>query len=422
MNNPENNKWLDKILGQTIGSEKIKPDFEQWKQNHPRAVETLTSRASDTQVSKRSIKIKEIIMKNSFTKFASAAVIIIAVMLSIIFTGWPATPAWAIEQTIDALNNMKMVHFSGYAKYQGRPKEVFEIWAMPNSSDPSASGYFKLIEGDSHIAIANEKENLTYVFTKLTEGNVLYITEGLNRTCNPFPSGDLFRYFKQIGENWKETYTKDEKTGRESVFVTLIGPAVDTACYWKLEFDVETKMPVRAGVWWNENYEGEPHFDYTAFDYSVEAPEELFQFEIPQDTQIIDCRQLRRLLDENPNFGIPVEDMDFSDACKQIVQEYWQAVIDNNWDLVQKIRPLATGNNLEQLKELYQENEPLELSNISGMNHLNDPGTFAEVTCLVKTKNGATKKSVLNVEQRQTPHGRIGVIAGSLGDELADSN
>ena len=83
MNNPENNKWIDKILGETIGSEKPKPDFEQWKEKHPKAVEILTSRASDIAVSKRPLNIREIIMKNPITKLAAAAMIIIAV--SIIF-------------------------------------------------------------------------------------------------------------------------------------------------------------------------------------------------------------------------------------------------------------------------------------------------------------------------------------------------
>ena len=422
MNNPEKNKWLDEALSKTIGSEKAKPDFEQWKQKHLQAVKILTSRANDTAFSKYPIDIRNIIMKNSITKLASAAVIIIAVVLSVMILDWMTTPAWAIEQTIEVLNNMRMIHFSGFANYPGRQKHVFEIWAMPGSENPSVSGNFKLIEGDSHIAIANEKENLTYVFTKMPEGNVLYITEGLNRVCNPFPSGDLLRHFKQIGENWKERFAIDEETGRESVFVTLIGPSVDSARYWKLQFDVETKMPIRAGVWWNENYEGDPHFDYTSFEYSTEVTQKLFEFEIPRDTQVIDCRQLRKILDEDPNYGISVEDMSISDACRKVVEKYWQAVIDNNWELVQKMRPLASGTRLDQLKALYHENEPQELSDISGMNHLNDPGTFAEVTCLIEMKGSTTKKSILNVEIRKTPRGRIAVIAGSIRAELAENN
>ncbi|MFZ2146763.1 MAG: hypothetical protein WAV28_06035 [Sedimentisphaerales bacterium] len=46
MKRPENDKWLDKALSETIGPEKLGTDFEEWKQKHPEAVELLASRAS----------------------------------------------------------------------------------------------------------------------------------------------------------------------------------------------------------------------------------------------------------------------------------------------------------------------------------------------------------------------------------------
>ena len=46
MKRPENDKWLNGALKETIGSKKPLRDFEQWKQKHPEAVEMLTSRTS----------------------------------------------------------------------------------------------------------------------------------------------------------------------------------------------------------------------------------------------------------------------------------------------------------------------------------------------------------------------------------------
>ena len=46
MNHPENDKWLDEALSETIGSKKARTDFQEWKQKHPKAVEMLTSRTS----------------------------------------------------------------------------------------------------------------------------------------------------------------------------------------------------------------------------------------------------------------------------------------------------------------------------------------------------------------------------------------
>jgi hypothetical protein len=83
MERPENNKWLDEALAETIGSEKPWTDFEQWKQQHPEAVKMLTSRAQGTPVPKHSFNIRNIIMKSSITKLAAAVVIITAVLIVI---------------------------------------------------------------------------------------------------------------------------------------------------------------------------------------------------------------------------------------------------------------------------------------------------------------------------------------------------
>jgi outer membrane lipoprotein-sorting protein len=80
----ENENWLDEALTEAIGSKKSKPDFEKWKQNHPEAVEMLTSRVGRASSAyKRPLNIRNIIMKSPITKLAAAAVIIIAVIVGI---------------------------------------------------------------------------------------------------------------------------------------------------------------------------------------------------------------------------------------------------------------------------------------------------------------------------------------------------
>ena len=84
MERPENNKWLDEALTETIGSEKPRTDFEKWKQQHPDAVEMLTSRAvREAPASPGPPMIGRIIMKSPITKLAAAAVIIFAVLVGI---------------------------------------------------------------------------------------------------------------------------------------------------------------------------------------------------------------------------------------------------------------------------------------------------------------------------------------------------
>lgn len=80
MKTHKNNKWLDDALKKAIGSERKDVDFESFKQRHTQAVEKLTSRAG-RYTAVRSPNIWRTIVKSRFTKFAAAAVIIIAVSL-----------------------------------------------------------------------------------------------------------------------------------------------------------------------------------------------------------------------------------------------------------------------------------------------------------------------------------------------------
>jgi hypothetical protein len=371
--------------------------------------------------SSRSEQIKTIpiwvkIMKNRITKLAAAAAIILITVLGINLS---TRPAWALENTIEALKHVKMVYISGYANYPGSGKESFELWARPSSIDGSFSGDFRLAEGDNHISVSSEERNLTYVYSLYPTGDVVYITEGLNRT-GPYPTVNFFEQLKILAENWKEEYRKDELTGRDSVFVTFTGIPLNDAGYWQFEFDLETKLPVRAGVWWDSNYQGQPHYEFDKFTFDEEIPDGFFDFDIPQGAQVINCRILRNLLDENPNYGITVDELSTSDACKEAVTQYWQAIINRDWAKVKSLRPLAVGQEWDELLVQYNENEPVQLVNISGMNHLNDPGTFAEVFYELRLKNGEIKQGILNVEVRHTGRGRLAVIAGSVGPEFND--
>jgi len=84
MNHPENDKWLDDALSNVIGSEKTEPNFDKWKQEHPEAVEMLTSRArSKASTIKRPHSIRIMIMKSPITKLAAAAVVVIAAAVGI---------------------------------------------------------------------------------------------------------------------------------------------------------------------------------------------------------------------------------------------------------------------------------------------------------------------------------------------------
>jgi ankyrin repeat protein len=58
--------------------------------------------------------IRRLIMKNSITKLAAATVIVGVVALSIMIVDKVTPPAYAIEQTVEALKNVKFLHIKGF--------------------------------------------------------------------------------------------------------------------------------------------------------------------------------------------------------------------------------------------------------------------------------------------------------------------
>ena len=89
MNNPEKNEWLDKELSKIIRSEKIKPDFEQWKKSHKIAVQILTSKVSEQTKSAYSLTES---MKFPFLKLAAILAVIIGLLVIIFFSATRHNP------------------------------------------------------------------------------------------------------------------------------------------------------------------------------------------------------------------------------------------------------------------------------------------------------------------------------------------
>ena len=149
MKRPEDNKWLDDALAKVIGSEKSEINFNKWQQNHPEAVEMLTSRApleaspsgeaADTRssfltgrarrqpsASKHPQNIWSITMKSPITKLAAAAVAIIAVTLGLTtILDKSVSPAYALEQTIQASHSVRYLHIKSFKANEDEPKEFW---------------------------------------------------------------------------------------------------------------------------------------------------------------------------------------------------------------------------------------------------------------------------------------------------------
>ena len=269
--------------------------------------------------------------------------------------------------------------------------------------------------------MASQAENVTYVYERYQNPKQEWSTsQTASIEGDLFPSGDVLAEFKAMAEDWREEIRKDPQTGKSYVDITFTGPEVNTAKHWLIQVDLETKLPIRTAVWFNEDRQGPPHYEFTKLEYDPDIPEGYFDFTPPAGRTDHRLPRLDRLVAQNSNVGTSVDQLGYEEACKKVIAAYWKAVIAKDWNAVQTLRPLATGKSLADLQAVYAAYGSIEQASISRMNHLNDPGTFVEVFCILRMKDGSTHYSLLNVALQDTPAGRIGVVAGSVGPEFYD--
>lgn len=79
-------KWLDELISRAINEGEPQFDPEKWRQKYPEELEMLKSRAGQAS-SVPQPNIWRIIFKSPITKFAAAAVIIIAIAISVVHMG-----------------------------------------------------------------------------------------------------------------------------------------------------------------------------------------------------------------------------------------------------------------------------------------------------------------------------------------------
>jgi hypothetical protein len=384
--------------------------------------------------------IWRIIMKSRITKLATAAVIILAVVISVTILDKSVTPAWAIEQTIETLREIESIHISGYFLTADAKKAGFQAWIIPSSEDSSRSAYYRFEAGrfkpgdfnpydqNRHVAVVSEQDNSTYLYfpagawTFYPNQKIAYISEGLDRNPKDPPclGSDFFEKMKEQAQDWHQEYGEDEETGRNSVFVTCTHPSRIGARFWWIQFDVETKLPVQYKLWWNQDYNAEPAASVNTITYNPKLPDGVFEFQVPEGTKVLDHRELSEMVGADPTLGINVNELDTEQACKRIASEYWEAVIAQNWQKVCRIRPLIEGQAWKQLQDMYISVKPAKLLGIRECFNLDNEASFPIVPCLIRMQNGMTEVGVLHASIEQVGDERRGVIVDSLGPEFVD--
>jgi hypothetical protein len=226
---------------------------------------------------------RRIILGASRGKWAVAAVIPLAVLLSVVVSEALREPAWAIEQTIAAIEGFQAIYATGIFSLDGQTEVQAESWARPNR-DGTRSGDLRLQTRSGYCIVVNEARDITHIYDPAR--HTVEIRGGDGLYCRPWVNGDYFREMKESCEEWHEEYASDASTGRKCVVVRARN--LHNGQSYEFHFDVQTKLPLRFKVWQNPDFAGSPYFNIEKLVYDPPLPEGIFDFQIPAGVTVLD--------------------------------------------------------------------------------------------------------------------------------------
>ena len=236
-------------------------------------------------------------MKSNITKLATAAAIILIAVLGITLLNKSTTPVWAIEQSIEAMDQYNAVLIEGlesertWRENGSLELRPYKSWAVANKDQTMIEKYRTEVEGFL-ILTTNGKKTWRYDL----QTNTVRV-----ENCPYIASECWFgsRFFEQIkgllGEvevkpNWELTFGKDPATGKQRAFLKIawLAKRYNGPRSIYIEFDVESKLPVSLKQWENANWEGPVTLIVEKITYLENLPNDLFEFEIPEGAKVIE--------------------------------------------------------------------------------------------------------------------------------------
>ena len=293
MNHPENDKWLDEALSETIGSEETRTDFEQWKQDHPQAVEMLTSRArSKASTTKRPLNIRNIIMKSPITKLAAAAVITIGVF-TVINVFWETTNNVVLADVLERIEQVKC--------YRCQMRTTFKSQDVDEKPISQAKVLISQTFGmKTNIEIHNPITGQSMI-------QEIYVLPPERTITTLMPNEKKYsklEFDEVFFEGWQEEYDpvymvkqilacEHTSLGKSTIYgIEVEGFQTTDPNYMrgsmgqvdvKIWVDVKTNLPVRIEI--DKNEENKGHMHIVVYDFQWDVPADAAEFEpvIPDD-------------------------------------------------------------------------------------------------------------------------------------------
>ena len=327
----EDKNRLDEALTEAIGSEGKKPDFEKWKQEHPEAVEMLTSRADGRpSAPTRPLNIGRIIMKSRITKLAAAAVIIIGVLVSINLWDKSIPTTYAIEQTIQASHSVRYLHIKSFKQNEDEPKEFWiEFYKdgevknvrmhMPEWDSPEDGAKVTIWKDNKAQVWFKKKNSLITIRDKTVAAHTLNFIKELD------PKLVVERlYYARQAQGEVEIEIDEPSNKAEPIVVTATCLPGSLRAGWRLVLFVDRATKLVTAIEFYKLKDGKYQYveriEYYDYNQLIEA--EMFSLDnddIPADVTRID--------QTTQEIGLEQGNLTDKEITVKVVREFYEALI-----------------------------------------------------------------------------------------------
>ena len=302
MKAPKNDNKFDELISQNIGREKPKFDFDQWKSTHEKEIRIYKSQMSDEQTTRsaRAFNICRIIMKSRITKLASAAVIVIAVLIGIHpFNDSLNGTTAAYAKVKEKIRNVPWIHISytGYILDEMGNKKTeegeldTEIWYSFKSQIVIQKYPKGLIKYQDY---ANQKVHTYNPVSKRIVITALSNTKFPLEADTPWSwlERNIQRMMPFGGEVTRKTgqYNGQEVEVFEIVSTDTPGMA---SIRGKIFVDTSTSLPIaEERIYINTKINKPQRIGTGTFDYPEQGPKDIYAFGLPSDTPTVNSLPL----------------------------------------------------------------------------------------------------------------------------------
>jgi len=321
----------------------------------------LESKVLDRIVREQNLKLRKVsrvnnqiqlwrkIMKSRITKLATAAAIIVIAALSITFLEKSATPAYAIEQTIEANHSVRYIHIKDFKVNEDEPKEfwfefdeqgqVKNVRAyMPEWDSPSDGAKVTIWQQGKATVWFKKKKALLTIRDKRVAQQVLKMTQELD------PKLAFERLREREKRGWVKIEIKEPSNKTESITVTVTYlPESPTPGKRAVLFvDQATRLVTAI-----ETYQlKEDDYQYLGvmefYDYNQRIEPEMFTLDnLPVDIMRID--------QTTQEVGLVQGALSNEEIAVEVARQFFEALITKDYDKAGKLLEGIPGGRMQQM-------------------------------------------------------------------------